>query len=120
VSGSNPRGTASASAAEAEARAKEIEMTTHINGIVQVTRRMNAIEAQMFPLQMAERKELEAEYKSESDLRFKLTLAAIKDGVEPDLIQWAIGMQSPENRALLDDLVAELKGMAERGELVAA
>lgn len=95
-------------------------MTTHINGIVQTSRRMNAIEARMFPLQMAERKELEAEYKIESDLRFAQTLAAIKDGVEPELIEWAIGMQSPENRALLDDVVAELKAMAQQEELVAA
>ena len=65
-------------------------------------------------------KELEAEYKIESDLRFAQTLAAIKDGVEPELIEWAIGMQSPENRALLDDVVAELKAMAQQEELVAA
>lgn len=84
-------------------------MSTWINKIVQTTRRMNAIEQEMHQLTREERPELEAKWQAEYDERFRLTLAAIKDGVEPDLIEWAMAMQTPLNQAVVELVIAALK-----------
>jgi hypothetical protein len=86
-------------------------MSTHINGIVQASRRIIEIQDQILPLQRGpERTALEARYTAAMKARQDLVLAAMRDGVEGDLISWAIGMQEPEARIwtaeLLDAAVA--------------
>lgn len=86
-------------------------MTPHINGIVQSTRRLLAIEEQLVLVGPHDdtRAGLEATWKAESDNRQALVLAAIRDGVDGDLMRWAIGMQAPEMRALVDVIVDALQ-----------
>ena len=69
-------------------------MSTHINGIVQVTREINAVEARY-----GDATALYAQ-------RGERILTAIRDGVEADLISWAIGMQSDEARRLTEVVLA--------------
>lgn len=57
-------------------KTKEIDMTTHINGIVQITRQLHG--------------KTGAEYTELMTQRYDRVLAAIKDGIDPDLLSWAI------------------------------
>lgn len=89
-------------------------MTSHVNGIVQATRRLLEVEAELLPLAATDPRRAEAEqrWQAISDERLALILAAIRDGVDDDLMRWAIDMQSAENRGLVDAVVAALTGAA--------
>jgi hypothetical protein len=69
-------------------------MTTHINGIVQLTRQMH--------------NETSPEYPALYQARFEAVLAAIKDGVEPDLISWAIGMNDSAAKVQMQFALAHM------------
>ena len=51
-------------------------MSTHINGIVQITRQLHGKTGPQYDELMKQ--------------RYEAVLAAIKDGIDPDLISWAI------------------------------
>jgi hypothetical protein len=82
-------------------------MTTHINGIVQVTRQLHG--------------KTDAEYDGLMAKRYELVLTAIKDGVEPDLITWAIGINDDPSKVQMQKAIAQaFAAEAQAEELVLA
>jgi hypothetical protein len=96
-------------------------MTTHINGIVQTTRRIAAIEAEMITKTGPGRRAMEARHNTETKTRFDQVLAAIKNGVDPDLIQWAIGNNDSAAKIQMQYAVAQIAAaLVQDEELLAA
>lgn len=84
-------------------------MSTHINGIAQATRRVLAIEAQLHRVaDRHARTALGRDLTAVRSIRHGLVLAAMRDGVEGDLISWAIQMQEPSERAVLGELIEQV------------
>lgn len=78
-------------------------MTTHINKIVQITRRMNDVDVNQGAPATAI-----TDWQALQDQRFELVLTAIRDGVDADLIQWAIGMNDRASKVQLQQALAHL------------
>lgn len=88
-------------------------MSTHVNGIVQSTRRILAIEAELRDLATGPaRRRVERTWTAETDARLALVKAALADGVNGETITWAVEMQTPINRARVDLIRAALTVMA--------
>lgn len=73
-------------------------MTTYINKIVLLTRRMNFLDSP----------DTGTEWQRLQDERGELTLTAIRDGVKPDLIQWAIAMNDSAAKVQVQHAIVHL------------
>ena len=83
-------------------------MSTHINGIVQVTRKMNAVDASHRDVSETEA----AEFTRLSAERMELILTALRDGVDADLIQWAIGVNNSPAKIQIQHAIGHLAAAA--------
>jgi hypothetical protein len=68
-------------------------MSHHINGIVQITRRINQLDRTLAMEYVPSRESAVRDFEALLAQREDLVLAAIRDGIDPDLMTWAIGQQ---------------------------
>lgn len=67
-------------------------MTTHINAIAQATRNLAEISAKVAATTGDERDAAARAYDKAMENRLDLISAALRDGIDPGLMQWAIGI----------------------------
>jgi hypothetical protein len=81
-------------------------VSTHINKIVLVTRELSGIEAELDRATGDARAAAAERFQAAMNARENLILTAIRDGVDPDTMRWAIGMNDSAAKVQLQRATA--------------